>query len=86
MMMWHPGSARRPLAGLAASLLLLASWATAAPTALSADEKARGVVLEAREGEHWVATWTSMPQLVESNNMPPSPFVSPPLPFFSFLQ
>jgi Tfp pilus assembly major pilin PilA len=25
---------------------------------------------------HWVTTWTSMPQLVESNNMPPSPFVS----------
>lgn len=25
---------------------------------------------------HWVATWTSMPQLVEQNNLPPSPFVS----------
>ncbi|KAK5633265.1 hypothetical protein RRF57_008979 [Xylaria bambusicola] len=23
---------------------------------------------------HWVATWTSMPQLVEQNNLPPSPF------------
>ncbi|KAI1644739.1 SGNH hydrolase [Daldinia loculata] len=26
------------------------------------------------EYSHWVATWTSMPQLVEPNNMPPSPF------------
>lgn len=26
------------------------------------------------EESHWVATWTSMPQLVEPNNMPPSPF------------
>ncbi|OTA76571.1 hypothetical protein M434DRAFT_383377 [Hypoxylon sp. CO27-5] len=26
------------------------------------------------EDSHWVATWVSMPQLVEPNNMPPSPF------------
>ncbi|CAO2657206.1 Nn.00g033320.m01.CDS01 [Neocucurbitaria sp. VM-36] len=25
---------------------------------------------------HWIDTWTSMPQLVESSNMPPSPFSS----------
>jgi hypothetical protein len=24
---------------------------------------------------HWVDTWTSMPQLVEQSNLPPSPFV-----------
>ena len=24
---------------------------------------------------HWVPTWTSMPQLVEPNNLPPAPFV-----------
>lgn len=29
-----------------------------------------------QDGYHWVDTWTSMPQLVESSNMPPSPFVS----------
>ena len=28
-----------------------------------------------QDGSHWVDTWTSMPQLVESNNMPPSPYV-----------
>jgi hypothetical protein len=34
--------------------------------------------LEARQtnGSHWVDTWTSMPQLVEQANLPPSPFVS----------
>ncbi|KAI0401069.1 SGNH hydrolase-type esterase domain-containing protein [Xylaria palmicola] len=26
------------------------------------------------EDYHWVSTWTSMPQLVEQNNLPPSPF------------
>ncbi|KAF1964809.1 lipolytic enzyme [Bimuria novae-zelandiae CBS 107.79] len=29
-----------------------------------------------QDGYHWVTTWTSMPQLVESNNMPPSQFAS----------
>lgn len=24
---------------------------------------------------HWVPTWTSMPQLVEPQNLPPAPFV-----------
>jgi hypothetical protein len=39
----------------------------------------RGLAIEPvekrQDGYHWVNTWTSMPQLVESNNMPPSPFV-----------
>ncbi|KAI3321011.1 SGNH hydrolase [Xylariaceae sp. AK1471] len=32
--------------------------------------------LESRQDadSHWVATWTSMPQLVEQSNLPPSPF------------
>ncbi|KAI2617849.1 SGNH hydrolase [Hypoxylon sp. NC1633] len=33
-----------------------------------------GNVQRQEEDSHWVATWTSMPQLVEPNNMPPSPF------------
>jgi hypothetical protein len=32
-------------------------------------------VEERQDGSHWINTWTSMPQLVESGNMPPSPFV-----------
>ena len=33
--------------------------------------------VEKRQDEsHWVSAWTSMPQLVESNNMPPSQFTS----------
>jgi hypothetical protein len=39
-----------------------------------------GRVIDAAEkrqdGSKWVTTWTSMPQLVESGNMPPSQFVS----------
>ncbi|PSN70200.1 SGNH hydrolase [Corynespora cassiicola Philippines] len=29
-----------------------------------------------QDGHHWINTWTSMPQLVEPNNMPPSQFTS----------
>jgi hypothetical protein len=29
----------------------------------------------ADDDNHWVATWTSMPQEVEQSNLPPSPFV-----------
>lgn len=38
-------------------------------------------VLEERQTAdyHWVDTWTSMPQLVEQSNLPPSPFVCPRL-------
>lgn len=28
-----------------------------------------------QDAYHWINTWTSMPQLVESGNMPPSQFV-----------
>lgn len=31
---------------------------------------------ERQTGYKWVDTWTSMPQLVEQANLPPSPFVS----------
>lgn len=32
--------------------------------------------LQARQDDaHWVASWTSMPQLVEQNNLPPASFV-----------
>ena len=27
-------------------------------------------------GNHWVDTWTAMPQLTEAANLPPPPFVS----------
>ncbi|KAK0652562.1 SGNH hydrolase-type esterase domain-containing protein [Cercophora newfieldiana] len=71
--MWSSVTMRQSLGSVAASLLLLSSWVTAAP---SVQDEKRDVILQAREGEKWVATWTSMPQLVESNNMPPSPFSS----------
>ena len=29
----------------------------------------------ADDDNHWVTTWTSMPQEVEQSNLPPSPFV-----------
>lgn len=34
-------------------------------------------IIESRQdtGNKWVDTWTSMPQLVEPGNLPPSPFV-----------
>lgn len=60
-------------ARVAASLLLSAQWATALPTS----EVERDLLSSRQtDGFHWVSTWTSMPQLVEQNNMPPSQFVS----------
>ncbi|KAI4860142.1 SGNH hydrolase [Hypoxylon rubiginosum] len=50
---------------LAFWLLWLALCTTAHPTRISPRQD---------EDSHWVATWVSMPQLVEPNNMPPSPF------------
>ncbi|KAI1341257.1 SGNH hydrolase-type esterase domain-containing protein [Xylariaceae sp. FL0016] len=48
--------------------LLWLSGALAAPTH-------SGPLEDRQDGDsHWVATWTSMPQLVEQSNMPPSPF------------
>ncbi|KAK3685202.1 SGNH hydrolase-type esterase domain-containing protein [Podospora appendiculata] len=62
-----------------AAVLLLSRWATAAPTSVEIDSELDGIVAlraAAAEGTHWVDTWTSMPQLVESSNMPPSPYSS----------
>ncbi|KAF2034306.1 SGNH hydrolase [Setomelanomma holmii] len=40
------------------------------------NERAIGSSLKRQDGYHWINTWTSMPQLVESSNMPPSPFMN----------
>ncbi|KAK0629571.1 SGNH hydrolase-type esterase domain-containing protein [Bombardia bombarda] len=65
--------------GVAAVVLLLSRWATAMPTSLetsSESDEAVAVRAAAVDTNHWVDTWTSMPQLVESSNMPPSPYSS----------
>ncbi|KAI0594944.1 lipolytic enzyme [Biscogniauxia sp. FL1348] len=52
---------------LVTSCLLWLSCVLAAPIKRSSLD-------QRQEDGHWVATWTSMPQLVEPSNMPPSPF------------
>jgi len=69
---------RQPLVAFATSLLFLSHRALGLPT--GQDGEVESALLVARDGEKWVTAWTSMPQLVESNNMPPSPFVSPEAP------
>ncbi|KAK4164397.1 SGNH hydrolase-type esterase domain-containing protein [Cladorrhinum sp. PSN259] len=65
------------LVGIAAPLLLLsAQWASAVPTSQNTDNVGETLSVRADEDNHWVSTWTSMPQLVESSNMPPSQFSS----------
>ncbi|KAK4031783.1 SGNH hydrolase-type esterase domain-containing protein [Parachaetomium inaequale] len=61
-------------AAVAASLLLLSHRALAVPTPGDAELNRDGLAPRADDDWHWVATWTSMPQLVEQSNMPPSPF------------
>ena len=53
---------------LSVAVAALALFSPAQSRALEAAEKRQ-------DANHWVSTWTSMPQLVESGNMPPSPFV-----------
>ncbi|CAK7215988.1 hypothetical protein SBRCBS47491_002678 [Sporothrix bragantina] len=60
------------LSSLLLPLLLLGSKVSAAPASAAAIVSA---AIEARaDDSHWVDTWTSMPQLVEQSNMPPSAF------------
>lgn len=64
---------RQSLVAFAASFLF---FSQAAVALLAGHDEELGNALSPRD-EKWVTAWTSMPQLVESNNMPPSPFVSP---------
>ncbi|KAH8201443.1 hypothetical protein TruAng_004367 [Truncatella angustata] len=57
----------RSLGGVILCLLLLSQCSHALPTDVSRLE-------ERQDDSQWVATWTSMPQLVEQSNLPPSPF------------
>ncbi|AEO56492.1 hypothetical protein MYCTH_2301517 [Thermothelomyces thermophilus ATCC 42464] len=61
-------------AAVAASLLLLSPSTLAVPTHGNGKTTRDAVSPRADDDWHWVATWTSMPQLVEPNNMPPAPF------------
>ncbi|KAI0392146.1 SGNH hydrolase-type esterase domain-containing protein [Xylariaceae sp. FL0594] len=63
------GTAHKLLAAAATCLL----WTT---SVLGAPLEGRKAALRPHpnKGSHWVATWTSMPQLVEPANLPPAPF------------
>lgn len=72
--------------GLGTALLLINSWVNGLPSPILDTKHSellglRGPAGAAVDDYHWVASWTSMPQLVESNNMPPSPFVRRPMLF-----
>jgi hypothetical protein len=57
------------------SSLLTIALATLAVFTSSIQGRAIEAVEKRQDGFHWINTWTSMPQLVESGNMPPSTFV-----------
>jgi hypothetical protein len=54
---------------------LTIAFATLAIISPGINARAIDTLDKRQDGYHWLNTWTSMPQLVESNNMPPSPFV-----------
>lgn len=56
---------------LGAALKGLALLALTTPAASSPSFQKR----QNESDYHWVSTWTSMPQLVEPDNLPPAPFV-----------
>jgi hypothetical protein len=50
--------------------------AFAALSILSPTVNGRAIeAIKQQDASHWINTWTSMPQLVEASNMPPSEFV-----------
>ncbi|KFY12897.1 hypothetical protein V491_06617 [Pseudogymnoascus sp. VKM F-3775] len=51
------------------------SWLTL-PATGSVFSRGKNIESSQAEDGQWVDTWTSMPQLVEPNNLPPSPFTS----------
>jgi hypothetical protein len=53
------------------------SVAFAALSILSPTVNGRAIeaVDKRQDASHWINTWTSMPQLVEASNLPPSQFV-----------
>ncbi|KAF2192446.1 lipolytic enzyme [Zopfia rhizophila CBS 207.26] len=58
------------------SRFLSVALATIAILSSSVNARAIEGTEKRQDGFHWVDTWTSMPQLVEQNNMPPSQFSS----------
>ncbi|KAF1937327.1 SGNH hydrolase, partial [Clathrospora elynae] len=58
------------------SSVLSATFATLSIFAPAVSGLAIEHIDKRQDGYHWINTWTSMPQLVESSNMPPSPFSS----------
>lgn len=64
-------STLRALCSLAVLPMLLSGSANASPIA---SRKSDCTAAGHADDSHWVDTWTSMPQLVESTNMPPAPF------------
>ncbi|KAL5113890.1 hypothetical protein ACEQ8H_008211 [Pleosporales sp. CAS-2024a] len=56
--------------------VLVVTLATIAVLSPVAQSRAIRSADESQDGYHWINTWTSMPQLVEPSNMPPSQFSS----------
>ncbi|MFD5542977.1 SGNH/GDSL hydrolase family protein, partial [Streptomyces sp. NPDC127079] len=69
-----PQPSRTPLATLL-SVCVLALALVVTVTAVTALARGpRQVTTGAARADHWVATWTAMPQLTEVGNLPPAPF------------
>lgn len=69
-----PQPGRAPLATLL-SVCVLALALVVTVTAVTALARSpRQVTTGAARADHWVATWTAMPQLTEVGNLPPAPF------------
>ncbi|KAJ2988748.1 hypothetical protein NUW58_g3820 [Xylaria curta] len=55
-------------------LLRIAGYLLCVTRAIGSPLDAEKIEQRQNGDSHWVATWASMPQLVEQNNLPPSPF------------
>ncbi|MEU9339823.1 SGNH/GDSL hydrolase family protein [Streptomyces sp. NPDC048278] len=62
------------LLGTCVLALALVVTATAVTALVRGPRPVAPVAPAARQGSHWVNTWTGMPQLTEAGNLPPAPF------------
>ncbi|WP_369227336.1 SGNH/GDSL hydrolase family protein [Streptomyces sp. R39] len=69
-----PQPGRTPLATLLSTGVLALALVVTATAVTALVRGPRPAAPAARQGSHWVTTWTGMPQLTEAGNLPPAPF------------
>ncbi|MEU2421304.1 SGNH/GDSL hydrolase family protein [Streptomyces sp. NPDC007851] len=69
-----PQPSRTPLVTLLSGCVLALALVVTVTAVTALARRPGQVTADAARGSHWVTTWTGMPQLTETGNLPPAPF------------